>query len=106
MKKDSWRKGCSFYNRQEEWQNKTVENRVKNTKNSNKTAKTYNFQVGDKVLIDNQLFVSKNKKFSPMWIGPFVITKVLNKQNVEMKIKSRAQIYNVCRLKKFMNPES
>jgi hypothetical protein len=71
-----------------------------------KSAKEHNFQVGDEVLIDNQLFVSKNKKFSPMWIGPFVITKIINKQNVEVKIKNRAQIYNVCRLKKFINPEN
>jgi hypothetical protein len=71
-----------------------------------KAAKAHNFQVGDKVLIDNQLFVSKNKKFSPMWIGPFVITKVINKQNVEVKIRNRAQIYNVCRLKLFIDPES
>ena len=40
-----------------------------------------------------------------MWIGPFVITKIINKQNVEVKIKNRAQIYNVCRLKKFTDPE-
>ena len=63
--------------------------------------------MGDKVLIDNQLFVSKNKKFSPMWIGPFEITIVINKQNVEVKIKkNRTQIYNVCRLKKFTDPEN
>ena len=66
----------------------------------------HNLQVGDKVLVDNQLFVAKNKKFSPMWIGPFEITKIINKQNVEVKIKNRTQIYNVCRLKKFTNPES
>ena len=35
-----------------------------------RSAKKHNCQVGDQVLIDNQLFVSKNKKFSPMWIGP------------------------------------
>ena len=52
-----------------------------------KTEKEHNFQVGDEVLIDNQLFVSKNKKFSPMWIGPYKITKIINKQNVEVKIK-------------------
>ena len=27
-------------------------------------------------------------------------------QNVEVKIKNRSQIYNVCRLKKFTNPEN
>ena len=52
-----------------------------------KTATMHNFQIGEKMLIDNQLFVSKNKKFSPMWIGPFEITKVINKQNVEVQIK-------------------
>ena len=71
-----------------------------------RAAKVHDFQVGDEVLIDNQLFVSKNKKFSPMWIGPFVITKIINKQNVEVKIKNRAQIYNVCRLKRFIDPKS
>ena len=71
-----------------------------------KSAKEHNFQIGDKVLIDNQLFGSKNKKFSPMWIGPFLITKIINKQNVEVKIKNRTQIYNVCRLKKFTDPEN
>ena len=69
-------------------------------------AKEQNLELGDKVLIDNQLFVAKNKKFSPMWICLFEITKIINKQNVEVKIKKRSQIYNVCRLKKFMNPEN
>ena len=41
-----------------------------------------------------------------MWIGPYVITRVINKQNVEVKIKNRSQIYNICRLKKFANPEN
>ena len=71
-----------------------------------RTAKEHNLQVGNKVLVDNQLFVAKNKKFSPMWIGPLEITKIINKQNVEVKIKNRSQIYNVCRLKKFTNPEN
>ena len=29
-----------------------------------------------------------------------------NEQNVEVKIKNRSQIYNVCRLKKFVDPQS
>ena len=65
----------------------------------------HNLEVGDKVLIDNQLFVSKNKKFSPMWIGPFEIPKIINKQNVEVITKTRSQIYNLCRLKKFTDRE-
>ena len=61
-------------------------------------------KIGDKVLIDNQLFVAKNKKFAPMWIGTFVITKNINEQKVDVIIK-KISIYNVCRLKKFMDPD-
>ena len=64
-----------------------------------RTATEHNLQVGEKLLIGNQLFVSKNKRLSPMWIGPFDITRKINKLNVEVKIKNRSQIYNVCRLK-------
>ena len=52
-----------------------------------RTASEHNLEIGDKVLIDNQLFASKNKKLSPMWIGPFEITKIINKQTVEVKVK-------------------
>ena len=36
---------------------------------------------------------------------PICDYKSHKKQNVEVKIKNRAQIYNVCRLKKFADPE-
>ena len=71
----------------------------------NKSISEHNLEVGDKVLIDNQPYMSKNKKFSPSWIGPFEITEIINKLNVEVKIKNRSQIYNVCRLKKLTDPE-
>ena len=45
-----------------------------------RSATEHNLAVGDKVLIDNQLFVSKNQKFLPMWIEPLEITKIINKQ--------------------------
>lgn len=38
--------------------------------NHDKEAKKHNIKVGDQVLVDTQMFVSKNKKFSPVWIGP------------------------------------
>ena len=41
-----------------------------------------------------------------MWIGPFENTKIINKKNVEVKIKNRSQIYNVCRLKNNTDPEN
>ena len=71
-----------------------------------KSAKEHNFQVGDEVLIDNQLFVSKNKKFSPMWIGPFVITKIINKQNVEVKIKKQNANLQRMRTQKVHRPRN
>ena len=40
-----------------------------------------------------------------MWIWHFKISKIINKQNVEVKIRNRSQINNVCRLKKFTDPE-
>ena len=61
-----------------------------------KSASEHNLEIGDKVIIDYQLFVVKNKMFSPMWIGPSVITKIINEQNVEVKIKNRSQIYKMC----------
>lgn len=30
--------------------------------------------------------MSKNIKYSPMWIGPFLITKIINEQNLAVKI--------------------
>ena len=35
-----------------------------------------------------------------------MITKILNKQNVEVKIDNRLQIYNMRRLKKIIDPEN
>ena len=61
-----------------------------------KSASEHNLEVGEKVLIDNQLFVAKYKKFSPMWIGPFVIIKIINKQNMEVKIKKTDHKSTMC----------
>ena len=78
----------------------------KNKETHDKTATEHNLAGGDKAIINNQFFVSMKKKFSPMQNGPFEITKIINKQHVEVKIKNRSQIYNVCRLKKFTVPDS
>ena len=44
--------------------------------------------------------VKEQKIFSHVdW--PIEITRIINKQNMEVKIKNRSQIYNVCRSKKF-----
>ena len=68
----------------------------KNKNDHYKNASIHNYKIGDKVLINNQLFVSKNEKFAPVRFGPFEVSKIINEQNVEVKFKNRLQIYNVC----------
>ena len=51
--------------------------------------------------------MGKNKKFSAKWTGPFLVTKVINEQNVEVQISPRRRaIHSVYRLKKFIDPDS
>ena len=54
-------------------------------------AKPHNISEGDMVFVDNQLFLGKNKKFSAKWTGPFLVTKVINEQNVEVFWKDNEQ---------------
>jgi hypothetical protein len=66
-----------------------------------KKASRHNLNEGDYAYLDNQLFLGKNKKLAQPWIGPYLVTKVINEQNVELKISpKRAQIHSAYRLKK------
>jgi hypothetical protein len=57
--------------------------------------------------LDNQLFLGKNKKWSQRWIGPYLVKKVINNQNVELQISpKRAQVHSAYRSKKFVDPIS
>ena len=47
------------------------------------------FTIGEKVMIKNQ--VRKNK-FSPIWNGPFVVTKIVSKTNTVVKIKNKDKV--------------
>jgi hypothetical protein len=50
--------------------------------------------------------LGKNKKLSQRWIGPYLVKKVINEQNVELQISSKsAQIHSAYRLKKFIDPK-
>ena len=69
-------------------------------------SKPHNIKEGDMVFVENQLFLGKNKKFSAKWVGPFLVTKVINEQNVEVQISPRRRaIHSVYRLKIFIDPE-
>ena len=72
-----------------------------------KKASQHNLKEGDYAYLDNQLFPGKNKKLAQRWIGPYLVKKVINDQNVELQISSkRDQIHLAYRLKKFIDPKS
>jgi hypothetical protein len=71
-----------------------------------KKASEHNLLEGDYAYLDNQLFWGKNKKLSQRWIGPYLVKRVINEQNVELQISpKRAQIHSAYRLKKFIDPK-
>jgi hypothetical protein len=70
-------------------------------------ASKHNLVEGDYAYIDNQLFLGKNKKLSQRWIGPYLVTKVINDQNVELQMSpKRVQVHSAYRLKKFIDPKA
>jgi hypothetical protein len=72
-----------------------------------KKASAHNLKEGDYVYLDNHLFLGKNKKISQRWIGPYLVKKVINDQNVELQISpKRVQVHSAYRLKKFIDPNS
>ena len=54
-----------------------------------KKASQHNLKEGDYAYLDNQLFLGKNKKLSQRWIGPYLVKKVINEQNVELQISPK-----------------
>jgi hypothetical protein len=51
--------------------------------------------------------LEKIKKLVQRWIGPYLVKKVINDQNVELQISpKRAQVHSAYRLKKFIDPKS
>jgi hypothetical protein len=70
-------------------------------------ASQHGLKEGDYSFLDNQLFLGKNKKLSQRWIGPYLVKKVINHQNVELQISpKRAQVHSAYRLKKFIDPKT
>jgi hypothetical protein len=72
-----------------------------------KKASKHNLNQGDYAYLDNQLFLGKNKKLAQQWIGPYLVTKAINEQNVQLQISpKRTQIHSAYRLKKFVDLKS
>jgi hypothetical protein len=70
-------------------------------------AKPHNLMEGDYAYLDNQLFLGKNKKFAQLWIGPYLVTQVINNQNIELQISpKKQQIHSAYCVKKFISPET
>ena len=70
-------------------------------------ATQHSLKEGDFAYLDNQLFLGKNKKFAQRWIGPYLVTEVLNYQNVGLQISPRrTQVHSAYRLKKFIDPKN
>ena len=72
-----------------------------------KKASQHNLKEGDYAYLDNQLFLGKNKKLSQRWIGPYLVKKVINEQNVELQISpKKVQVHSAYRLKKFIETKN
>ena len=85
---------------------KSLEAGIKHKEAHDQHSKPHNLKIGDKVWVDNQVFLNKNKKFAKKWTGPYLVTDVLNKQNVELQLTPRRRgIRSVYRLKKFVDPK-
>ena len=69
----------------------------------NKNVKIANFHVGQQVLLNEFNTLHKNKKLSPKFSGPHVITKLIHNTNVELKLQNgRLTIVHVNRIKPFL----
>jgi predicted ABC-class ATPase len=76
-------------------------------KTHDKKASLHDSKEEDYAYFDNQIFLGKNEKLSQRWIGPYLVKKVINKQNVELQISpKRTQIHSAYRLKKFIDPKA
>jgi ribosomal protein L21E len=58
--------------------------------NFNKNTKLHNFQIGDKVLIENDFYNGKNPKLAPHFKGPGEIIDI-NDTNAKVKLNNSAK---------------
>jgi hypothetical protein len=84
---------------------KIVKSGLKSEENFNKKAlpKPNLFKKDQLILLNNPVFTSKYKKFSPKWIGPMPISKIILEKVVEVQFQDtkRKRIVNVDRIKPF-----
>ena len=83
-----------------------IEMTDKNLMQQQKSASTYEFQVGQLVYYNQTNFLHKNRKLAQNWIGPVSIRKVLF-PNLEIVLQNgKRLIIHVDRVKPFKFPES
>jgi Integrase core domain len=61
----------------------------------------HKFKIGDKVLISNDFYVSKNPKLAPTYTGPGKIIDI-NDTNAKVKLNNKIKILNVNKFKLFL----
>jgi hypothetical protein len=65
-------------------------------------AQEHQYQLGQKIWLDERNFLSKNRKLAPNWSGPFIITKVRDNGNIRIKLNRKEINVNVNRIKPFI----
>ena len=66
-----------------------------------KSSNSVNFNVGDKVLLTNEL--KSRDKFDPPWLGPYEVIEIISNENTKIKIKNKHKIVHNKRLKLFIS---
>ena len=70
----------------------------------NKHARPYDYQQGQMIWLDERNFLSKNRKLSPNWTGPYPITKIKNNGVVTLQKMGKSITVNVDRIKPYVPP--
>ena len=71
---------------------------LENVKQHNKKANPRSFQVGDLVLLEQKIFLGKNRKLAEIYMGPYIVIKVNSNNTVVVRTKtgSKEYVYNTC----------
>ncbi len=95
-----------WYNRLQMARDLATRNNMKATSSAeqdlNRKAQEHQYQVGQQIWLEERNFLSKNRKLSPNWSGPFLITKVRDNGNIRIKLNRKVINVNVNRIKPFI----
>lgn len=73
-------------------------NKEKSKKYYDKKTTEKHFQVGDQVLLRNR---TRKNKLSPLWLGPYIITKINSTENSTIKVGTKEKIIHNNEIKLF-----